>query len=39
MQLVTLVKPSIHWAQANDHHKVAGGLMVLSSGVPVGRLM
>ncbi len=39
MQLVTLVQPTIHWAKANDHDKVAGGLMVLAGGVPVGRLL
>ena len=39
MQLVTLVQPTIHWAKANDHDKVAGGLTVLAGGVPVGRLL
>ena len=39
MQLVTLVQPTIHWAKANDHYKVAGGLTVLAGGVPVGRLL
>ena len=39
MQLVTLVQPTIHWAQANDHDTMAGGLTVLANGVPVGRLM
>ena len=39
MQLVTLVKPTIHWAQTNDHDTMAGGLTVLARGVPVGRLM
>ena len=39
MQLVTLVEPTIHWAQANDHDTMAGGLNVLARGVPVGRLM
>ncbi len=37
MQVVTLVEPTLHWAKSNDHDKVAGGLLVLSSGVPVGR--
>ena len=37
MQVVTLVEPTIHWAKSNDHYKVAGSLLVLSSGVPVGR--
>ncbi len=39
MQLVTLVQPTIHWAQTNDHDAVASGLNVLAHGVPVGRLM
>ncbi len=39
MQLVTLVEPTIHWAKANNHDKVAGGLLILSSGVNVGRLL
>ncbi len=39
MQLVTLVEPTIHWAQTNDHDTMAGGLTVLANGVPVGRLM
>ena len=39
MHLVTLVEPTIHWAQANHHDTMAGGLNVLAHGVPVGRLM
>ena len=39
LQVVTLIQPTIHWAKSNNHDKVAGGLMVLASGLPVGRLL
>ena len=39
VQTFTLVQPTIHWAQSNNHQGAAHGLRVLSNGLPVGQLM
>jgi hypothetical protein len=37
MHMVTLVNPTISWADANGYKAVAKGLRGLSEGVPLGR--
>lgn len=34
---VTLVEPSIHWAESSGYDMLAGGLRMLAGGVDVGR--
>lgn len=36
---VTLVEPSIHWAESGGHNMLAGGLRVLAGGVDLGRFV
>ena len=38
IQVVTLVEPSIHWAEGHDMEGVARGLRMLSSGLPINQI-
>ena len=38
IQVVTLVDPSITWAESNDMETVASGLRLLSGGLPINQI-
>jgi hypothetical protein len=39
LHTVTLVEPSIYWAESGGHHALAGGLRMLAGGVDLGRFI